>query len=381
MAIELIDRLAASLNDEEVTYCHWKSNFSLAESLAGKIDLDLLVERRSFSRVLAILAQHGFKPATVRFGTSTPGIHHFYGLDPRSGLLIHVHLFNRVLTGESFVKSHLLPFEAMLFENTYMIDHIRVPSKRAELVLFILRIFIKYGSPLDLVYLRRSADEIKAELDWLLEDGDIEESVRLLKRYCPVVEESLFVRCVDAIRQGEPLSQRLRLARQMRSRLRIYSVDGPAATALGYAQLLWEQGVRRLRRDTKNKRLEAGGALIAFVGPEATGKSTLVSETGRWLGQVFAVSSVHAGKPPSTWLTAPLNLVLPWVRELWPRLRTSRLEGHVAVEQEIQTPDRIQGFSGLVYALRSVTLAWDRRQLLLRAGRRAAKDRIVICDR
>jgi hypothetical protein len=35
------------LNRSSIRYCHWKSNHRLAESLAGKRDLDLLIDPRN----------------------------------------------------------------------------------------------------------------------------------------------------------------------------------------------------------------------------------------------------------------------------------------------------------------------------------------------
>jgi thymidylate kinase len=127
--------------------------------------------------------------------------------------------------------------------------------------------------------------------------------------------------------------------------------------------------------------LSAGGIVIAFVGPEATGKSTLVSETKKFLGQAFAARSIHAGKPPSTWITAPINIFLPLVRQWMPQMRMSRLEGHVSQPDLEDAPVKTKGLSGVVYALRSVSLAWDRRRLLVHARRLAANGEIVVCDR
>jgi thymidylate kinase len=113
--------------------------------------------------------------------------------------------------------------------------------------------------------------------------------------------------------------------------------------------------------------------LIAFVGPEATGKSTLVQETACWLGKVFDVSTAHLGKPPSTWLTFLPNLALPLLRKAAPQHRMSRVES----DPRVQDVGRVS----LLYALRSVLLAWDRRVLAVKVRRRATQGGIVICDR
>jgi thymidylate kinase len=127
--------------------------------------------------------------------------------------------------------------------------------------------------------------------------------------------------------------------------------------------------------------LSTGGAIIAFTGPEATGKSTLVNECKSWLGEAFAVKVVHAGKPPSTWLTKPFNLVLPLLRRKMPTMRTNSLEGHISSSVGASQAPPKKGISALIYAIRSVLIAWDRCQLLVGVRQAAANGQIVICDR
>ena len=82
----------------------------------------------------------------------------------------------------SFVKSHLLPFEMMLLENSCDHGGIRVASKPAELILFTLRTFIKYGSLPDLLRIYGKSEEIRAELRWLQSGSDMSEVLLLLLR-------------------------------------------------------------------------------------------------------------------------------------------------------------------------------------------------------
>jgi thymidylate kinase len=377
----LINCFVEAFNRAALVYCHWKSNMDLAQAIAGKIDLDLLVDRKSLPQAQVILAQHGFKAAVARWGATPASIYHYYGLDPDTNQLIHVHLFSRVLTGESFVKSHLFPFEAMLLENVYDSRSIRVTSKPAELVLFTLRMFVKYGSLLDLIALRRKSEHVRTEIRWLQDGGDLSESLSLLRKYCPVIDEQLFVQCIKTLDSDSSLITRMILAQQVRRRLQIYAKHTFFKRLLAYGQLLWAEAQRRLGGKQQNKVLQAGGAVIAFVGAEATGKSTLVTETRRWLGSAFAVRTVHAGKPPPTWLTAPLNLLLPLMRSKLSSLRTNRLEGHSTPAHANPSPDKNKGLASLMYALRAAILAWERRQLLVRARRAAANGEIVICDR
>jgi thymidylate kinase len=377
----LVDCLADTFNREGIVYCHWKSNIALAQATAGMIDLDLLVDRRFLPQALAILSKLGFKAAAAKWGANPTSIGHYYGLDPDTKQLIHVHLFSRVLTGESYVKSHVFPFEAMLLENVYYSGAIRVTSKPAELVLFTLRMFIKYGSLFDLVSLRRKSESITSELRWLRSGGNLSEALSLLKNYCPVIDEQLFVKCVETLDGDHSLFARMMLAQQVRRRLKVYAKYTFLKRLLAYAQMLWAEVQRRLRTKQQNKVLQAGGAVIAFVGADATGKSTLVTETGRWLGDTFAVAVIHTGKPPSSWLTAPLNLVLAFGRRAGSSQRINHLKSQKTFSDSSLALHSFRGVSSLLYALRVISLAWDRQQLILKSRRRAAEGEIIVCDR
>jgi thymidylate kinase len=124
--------------------------------------------------------------------------------------------------------------------------------------------------------------------------------------------------------------------------------------------------------------LQSGGAVIAFVGPEATGKSTLLAATRRWLGEHFVIEQIHAGKPKSTPLTVLPNLFLPLLRNALPTYRPSNIDTRQASAEPSQKSPEVYP---LISAIRSVFLAYDRRALLSRAFARAANGSIVLCDR
>lgn len=377
---ELALRLAEAFNSRNVNYCHWKSNLSLDKALAGEEDLDLLVHRSSMPAALNVLNDLGFKAATVRSAPSAPGVAHFYGLDAPSGELVHVHLFSHVLTGESFVKSHLLPIDRMLLDTQSYVGPVRVASKPAELVLFVLRVFIKHGSLPDLIRIGGASQALREELAWLRADGEISQATALLRRYCPVIDEGLFRRGIETIETAGSLLTRIRLGQVFRWRLRPYAKYTALGRLLAYVPVVRAYVSRRIsgRRD---KTLQTGGALIAIVGADATGKSTLVAESRRWLGSAFAVRAVHAGKPPSSWLTAPVNALSPLRRHLLPHVRHDRRGGSDPSAKTSPWGGTANASLSFLYAIRAVTLAWDRAQLLRRARRLAANGEIVICDR
>ena len=115
--------------------------------------------------------------------------------------------------------------------------------------------------------------------------------------------------------------------------------------------------------------------LIAFVGSEATGKSTVLHEVERWLGRSHRVRRVHAGKPPSTPLTFLPHVLLPALRAVFPEQRTLRVE-----ERYEDADGSLERTFPLLFGVRSVMLAYERRALLLRAAR-SGPDTVVLSDR
>jgi len=128
--------------------------------------------------------------------------------------------------------------------------------------------------------------------------------------------------------------------------------------------------------ESSGKLAPAGGGLIAFVGSEATGKSTLLNEVEDWLGQNHRVWRIHAGKPPSTPLTFVPHVLLPAIRRLFPDQRSLRVEARYD-----GAPETARQTYPLLFGLRSVMLAYERRALLTAAFAQASDGTIVLSDR
>jgi hypothetical protein len=376
--LTVIRRLVEALNANGIRYCHWKSNLLLVEALSGQTDVDLLVHRGDANSFGVVLNQLCFRPARMEDGEPFPSVEHYFALDDESGILAHVHVYFRVITGESLSKNYRFPVEEMLLQNTREIDSVRVPTKSAELVIFTLRITLKHTSLAELALLARDQKQVRREIAWLLEADSIDGSLELVKHWLPSINIALFSACVDSLKAPASLFRRVILAHRLRSQLSIYSRHWALQAWLTGMKKFTSMLFRRLTHSKKGMVLQAGGAVIAFVGPEATGKSTLLAEMSLWLGEHFAVKQIHAGKPRSTSLSFIPNLFLPAVRFLLPTYRS----GHVETQYiTMGQSEKSQAVFPLIFAIRSVLLAYDRRLLLTHAFREATNGTIVFCDR
>ena len=372
----LSDSLISRFNQEGILYCHWKS-----KSLDGESDIDFLVSGQSLAGATRVLMQLGFKSAVPRWGKNPPGVFHYYGYDTRNYEIVHLHLFTRVLSGERLVKSHWFPFEEMLLKDAYSLNGLIVTSKEAEFVLFILKTFIRISSILDSFRENDSDEELQIELNILRTESDMTEVKKYLEEYCPVVEEGFFLECVKAIDEKASFPRKWLLSQKMRWRLRIYNQSNFISRWFGYSAYLYATTQKKLNGQKGKKSLIAGGAIVAIVGADATGKSTLVEETRSWLRNIFVVNTVHAGKPPSALLTLPINLLLTSNRLLKRKIKASKIKDLDSTSNLSQNNGDSDKQKSLSYAIRAVCLAYDRRSLLLKARRAAANGEIIVSDR
>lgn len=373
-----IRNLFEELNQRGIRYCHWKSNFALAETVSGQTDVDLLIHRQDAPLFRSLMSELSFRPAISTDGKPFPSVEHCYALDDNSGDLVHVHAYYRVITGDSLTKNYRLPVEDMLLENTREEETVRVPTKAAELVIFTLRIMLKHTSLTELVLLSRYWKQAREEAIWLTEADALDKASDLVNCWLPPLDAKLFVICTLALKSPASLWKRVILGHRLRSRLRIYARHSAIYAKLSGIRKFMIMLLRRLRRSQRGMIPLSGGAVIAFVGAEATGKSTLICAISDWLGKHFAVESSHIGKPAPTALSAIPSLLLPVLRSILPNYRSTRIQAKYAAGGPSDKPKK--SFP-LIFGIRSVLLAYDRRSLLTRAFGKAANGTILLCDR
>jgi thymidylate kinase len=366
-----VRNLFRSLEQKGVRYCHWKSNIRLEETLAAAEDIDLLVDRTDAELFYTALLENGFKLTQSRSGIGHPGVFHALGLDGTSAELVHVHAYFQIVSGDSLTKSYRLPIERSLLEQTRYLHGVRVPTPEAELVLFALRIALKHTGPVEILMTHRHYRSVSAELRWLRGAANAQRAEALCTAWFPSIDPPLFRQLLDAIDAERAVARRVvlgwRVARRLRGLRRLSPTLGAVSRSWRVLSLL----VKRLRR-RGDLVLQAGGMIIALVGPKATGKSTIGRTLETLLGQHLDVIRIHAGKPRATLLTLLPHLFLPLARLVLSKERTG--------EYEKPERRREQQYS-LVYILRMTLLAYDRRKLVGRALRAATAGTVVIIDR
>lgn len=375
--LDLSAKLITALNYHVIDYCHWKNNHDLEKSLSGEDDLDLLVRRQHYSRFLQLILSLGFKEAYNR-KNKIPFIFHFYGLDSETGTLIHLHVHLNIITGESHTKNYHLPLEKLILDNSiYHSSGCKIPCPEVELIIFILRYYIKISCLPGTLLMWKKRRAFSNEFDHIYRNIDHDKVSSLLKTYAVFIPGDFFTEmCRGYVGKRDVLLKvciGLKLRQAISPLCRFSAISSFIAR---YSQIVYRFINKFITREKKI--LVSGGAIIAITGLDATGKSTVAGEIHHWLSRDFAARSLHVGRPKARLETVWFRPVLIMKKLLKFELRTvtTRTYGH-GIEPVSDDTHR----QNIIYALRCLILGYERYQLLKYANRLRAKGYIVVCDR
>ena len=373
------DKLFFGLEEEKVRYAHWKSNYQLfsPSKPTSDVEYDLLIDRKQITKFVEIISRIGFKQGEVE-DASFPAVHHFYNYDHDAGRFIDIHVYYKIITGESFVKNYNLPFVDEILDNTVIENGIRIPVVEIEWIMFIVRIMLKYSIVPENFIVHLSKKEIYDELLHLEKNSNFNVIKDFLKKYHPNLSLETLQKCSEALKKEKSLISLTLLALKIR---KIFKVNRRKTGIRRWLMNLKTYGNIICRRFIfrKKRRLffGSGGILIAIIGPEATGKSTIISELNNWLKRLSKVDTIHSGKPPTTFLTYIPDTLTPMLRRLMPKFRSTSVE-----QENIKDADnKPTNSTSMPFIIRSIIIAYKRKKQLSKIHRIVSNGGIIISDR
>ena len=367
-ATSLVERLGEALMHERVVYLQWKGNWKRTRWMSGEGDIDLLVHRSAEARFSAVLWALGFRRADPPPASAIAGIESYFGLDPVTGRLIHVHTHYRLVVGGIWRTVYRLPIEEPLLASAVPGSVFPVPAPEFELIAFAARMVQRYNA-LDTVLRRqpRWLKGIQVELDTLLARANRAAVANILATHLPTLDAQFIDECLASLRPRYPRWRRLAVRRELHRRLLPHARRPPLALTLSRMmhRFLTLSGRLKLIRK-RGKHFAHGGTVIALLGGDGAGKSTCAREITDWLSDDFGVLTAHLGRPPRSLLTLAVGAAFRIGR----LLRLAR----EADEDRARVP-------AYLAALRDVCTARDRYRLYLQARRFALGGGISLCER
>lgn len=384
--LEIVRRLFQRLNENGIRYCHWKSNEHLDAALAGETDLDILVDRCDAQALARVLCDVGFKRFATVAPKAYPAVEDYLGMDPETGQITHLHLHYRLTLGEKHLKGYRIPWETgILSDRVLSDDGVYMASPEWELLCLVVRATLKL----------RNRDYIKAILgrgclgkDGLKEFRWLKERVNRDQLW-HLAGKQLDEGCVPAFREivdseNPTVSQLLSFRRRASKRLRLWRTYRPASAYLRRwaRESYWVVG-QVSRRFLGNRIptwrvVPSGGVVIAFLGNDGSGKSTVTRLMLKWLSRKLDVTLVYFGSGDGA------NSLLLWpLKKISRALKNGRSTDAASSAAAPQRPagggeSRVTTFAR---ALRAVILAWERKAKLRMIWRARNRGMIVICDR
>lgn len=279
-------------------YVSWKNNHEIDLVLSGDSDLDIFVPKEYKDKFFYLAQQENW--IWVRNPVADyPEIDHFYTIDENLNVF-HLHVYFKVITGESWLKEYEFPLDNFLMKNRVLHSSgIYILNEQAQSFLFALRHFIKGSSFFSrLLYNRelssyraewdlcRSGFDPKANIDFIDLSDSIYESGLTGKLSLPEISAAKLIRT--------QLRSYLRYSESKLFKLRLHSFKTRLFNKVFYKQ---------------KKLLPQKGFILVFSGADGVGKSTMSDTIGKVYSSFLTVRKVQLGRPQSRYVEAIRRLL------------------------------------------------------------------------
>ena len=361
-ALAAFDELHAS----GVRCCLWKGTVRLERNLDGGGDLDLLVHADDLPRFRRILARTGWQRSRPTAGAAPNSEDHFL-VDGASGRLVHLDATVH-LRPDGFARDLPGIWRELLLEGRRINPAgVPVPDPAVEAALLLVRLTRQAVPITPLLQARRPRPLVERRRE-LAELASATSGRAILS----VLEVALPDRAIPAATDALAEPSRRNLARLGRR------IDGPMAPARASLRQARPTARRLVRgandrwfhRDLATRRTFPGGGLIvAVVGSDGSGKSSLVERLATEHASKFNTLTLYlgSGDGPASFLRLPLKIA----RDVLRPAKDDRTPSD-------QPPRRPPTLARAAWAL---SLAREKRRRLDRAQRARSRGFLVIADR
>lgn len=362
--------LRAALQEASIGFALWKSNNHIEDALAGKTDLDMLVNRRDQVRFESILRKLKAIKVLSQPWARYPNVEDWLVFDSTTGDFLHLHVHFDMVTGLKRVKHLSLPWADAVLANLRIDERSGwpIPTAEMELLILLVRIWAKMP-PWRRLFAPKIPLHVKEEVRWL--------------------ESEVQTGRLSTLAKGLGLNEDIRLplggdaalialARHLYGQVKQhYRMNWPTAliraATLNLRLALARLWLRHIGLIRYRKTLTGGGAMIAFIGSDGSGKSTVSQSLERWLRRKADVHMIYMGSGDGRagWINAARRQLSVLVGKKSKR----------AGQTNETSPARPVSFAEKVHRLFDLLLL--RRKLrLLRLGRRLAdRGSVVLLDR
>jgi thymidylate kinase len=374
--LHVSQQLLDSLCQAGVGFVLWKSNSHVAQALAGRTDLDLFVRRQDEERFVHAVEALGAIKISSQSWASYPDVEDWLVFDYGTGNFLHMHVHYRLLTGLKRVKHLRLPWEDLLMSNLrrHPSNKWPIPTAEMELITLLVRAWAKMP-PWRRLFRPKVPNHIREEFRWLLVEAAPAAVMNLVSKLGLRFEPKSLELLSETDSDRAIVAAARQLYAQMLPNYRMSWGQALLMTGSRNGTVLLSRLRQRLHGFAPlGKRLPRGGIMIAVIGTDGSGKSTLCSDLTDWLAFKLDTHRLYLGSGDGAG---------GLVHSLRRRAKTilSRRSKNKRVVQVSEVEPQMASFWGRLYRLLDLNLMRRKVSMLHRARKLVCNGSIVICDR
>lgn len=381
--LDTIKKMLKKFDENNIIYCHWKSNEHLDEALNGDTDLDMLFLPEQRSQIDYILSGLNIKRFRAVPLMQYNAIEDYIGFDIKTAKIWHLHTHYRMTFGEKHLKGYTTNWQKdILRRRRWDEAGIYCTSFEDEYFLLLIRIAMKLRKR-DLG--KKLGKDDLVEIDWLRQRADKQKIIKIaesfLDKTCALEIQNLLIENLKSKNQFRKL---YKLGRKTLRPFTGYNHFESMITRTKREVFWFVGGVERrlgwsinqpCRRVSPN-----GGTVVAFLGSDGAGKSTTLAYVKEEFKKKLDVKSEYlgSGDGSSSFLRKPMKVVAKKVG--------GKGVGH-AVDNELDSKPHNKKISmkARAYLLAKViwalTLAKEKKSKLRKINKARNTGMLVLIDR
>lgn len=306
-------------NENKLSYCHWKSNEHIYPALEGLTDLDVLLSPYNKSKGEEIMRSLGMLQCKAQYGSRYPNVDDWIGFDYETGKLIHVHLHYQIVTGHKGMKEYNLPWTKLALDTRVFSPQHGLYMMEPNLELITL--YTRFGLKADIVKIHKAKigkfhlgeDDVK-EVRYLKERIDMDRLKSLADTFFKGDSSDFF----EIITENELTSRSfLKLIAICE---RVFEDNRRHQNLYNFKKKYWRFWMRlrkewntRLNITAINRKtsIVGSGIVIAFLGQDGSGKSTVTEDIEKWLTWKIDAKRFYMGSGDhwNPWQKSALRLI------------------------------------------------------------------------
>lgn len=299
----IMQNLFQSFEKESIPYLHFKSNTNLEESFMNKADFDVLVDKTRIIDVERIITSCNGKRHNPTHIGNYPGVDNWLVFDESLGEIYHLHLHYQLATGKFLVKDYILPWEQLLFSTRIKdpLFGIYITDPNLELIMLATRSVLK-AKPFDYIKKVLGVYSMPKGMQKEWDDLFIKTSKDLLSQYLFHLFPGFANNMIELLSKErlKPKDYR-RLHRMVRDEMKVNRRLSPVVSSMKsflyrMEDLFHKFISRKLDGISIVKKTSLqGGLIIAFIGVDGAGKSTLSNDISKWIGRKIECKRFYMG--------------------------------------------------------------------------------------